>query len=129
MPLNMNYYVPGFQNFLMEEIMSDKEEISKVIQTYIDGMNFSSAEKTKAAFHQNASIVGYLHGDFMEQPSPHDSSNDVTYEVLDVAIEGHTAHVKVKDVYLGITFIDTLSLIKVDDQWKIYNKLFHVQSN
>ena len=43
MPLNMNYYVPGFQNFLMEEIMSDKEEISKVIQTYIDGMNFSSA--------------------------------------------------------------------------------------
>ncbi|GIR40094.1 MAG: hypothetical protein CM15mP51_08740 [Porticoccaceae bacterium] len=61
--------------------------------------------------------------------SPHDSSNDVTYEVLDVAIEGHTAHVKVKDVYLGITFIDTLSLIKVDDQWKIYNKLFHVQSN
>ena len=69
----------------MEEIMSDKEEISKVIQTYIDGMNFSSAEKTKAAFHQNASIVGYLHGDFMEmtladfsgfvlsqQPSPHD---------------------------------------------------------
>ena len=41
MPLNMNYYVPGFQNFLMEEIMSDKEEISKVIQTYIDGMNFS----------------------------------------------------------------------------------------
>ena len=142
MPLNMNYYVSGIQNFLMEEIMSDKEEISKVIQTYIDGMNFSSAEKTKAAFHQNASIVGYLHGDFMEmtladfsgfvlsqQPSPHDSSTDVTYEVLDVAIEGHTAHVKVKDVYLGITFVDTLSLIKVDDQWKIYNKLFHVQSN
>ena len=114
--------------------MSDKEEISKVIQTYIDGMNFSSAEKTKVAFHQNACIVGYLHGDFSgfvlsQQPSPHDSSNEVTYEVLDVAIEGHTAHVKVKDVYLGITFIDTLSLIKVDDQWKIYNKLFHVQSN
>ena len=46
MPLNMNYYVLGFQNLLMEEIMSDKEEISKVIQTYIDGMNFSSAEKS-----------------------------------------------------------------------------------
>ena len=120
--------------------MSDKDEISKVIQTYIDGMNFSSAEKTKEAFHPNASVVGYLHGDFMEmtladfsgfvlsqQPSPHESSNDVTYEVIDTAIEGQTAHVKVKDVYLGITFIDTLSLIKVNDQWKIYNKLFHVQ--
>ena len=125
---------------LKEEIMSDKDEISKVIQTYIDGMNFSSAEKTKEAFHPNASVVGYLHGDFLEmtladfsgfvlsqQPSPHESSNDVTYEVIDTAIEGQTAHVKVKDVYLGITFIDTLSLIKVNDQWKIYNKLFHVQ--
>ena len=123
-----------------EEIMSDKDEISKVIQTYIDGMNFSSAEKIKEAFHPNASVVGYLHGDFLEmtladfsgfvlsqQPSPHESSNDVTYEVIDIAIEGQTAHVKVKDVYLGITFIDTLSLIKVNDQWKIYNKLFHVQ--
>ena len=84
-----------------EEIMSDKDEISKVIQTYIDGMNFSSAEKTKEAFHSNASVVGYLHGDFLEmtladfsgfvlsqQPSPHESSNDVTYELIDIAIEG-----------------------------------------
>ncbi|GIR40093.1 MAG: hypothetical protein CM15mP51_08730 [Porticoccaceae bacterium] len=30
--------------------MSDKEEISKVIQTYIDGMNFSSAEKQRQLF-------------------------------------------------------------------------------
>ena len=122
--------------------MNDKEQIDNLLQLYVDSMDESDPEKVKQAFHKNAKVVGYLHGDFMEmtladfsgfvlsqQPSPHDSLNDVTYEVLDVAIEGHTAHVKVKDVYLGITFIDTLSLIKVDDQWKIYNKLFHVQSN
>ncbi|MBT4995768.1 MAG: hypothetical protein HOM88_04790 [Hellea sp.] len=27
-----------------------------------------------------------------------------------------------------MVFLDTLSLLKVDDEWKIYNKLFHVES-
>jgi hypothetical protein len=40
---------------------------------------------------------------------------------------GTTAAVKVRDKYLGITFLDTLSLIKIDDQWSIYNKLFNVE--
>ena len=58
--------------------MSDKDEISKVIQTYIDGMNFSSAEKTKEAFHPNASVVGYLHGDFLEMQA---TVNELVLEV------------------------------------------------
>jgi len=32
------------------------------------------------------------------------------------------------DEYLGFTFIDTLSLVKVDDTWVIYNKLFHKEA-
>ncbi|MDC0547107.1 nuclear transport factor 2 family protein [Gammaproteobacteria bacterium] len=35
---------------------------------------------------------------------------------------------RVRDGYLGMVFLDTLSLLKVDDEWKIYNKLFHVES-
>jgi hypothetical protein len=34
----------------------------------------------------------------------------------------------VRDKYLGITFLDTLSFLKVDGEWKIYNKLFNVES-
>ena len=46
--------------------MSDKEQIKSVVQLYIDSMDESSADKVKEAFHPNASVVGYLHGDFME---------------------------------------------------------------
>jgi hypothetical protein len=28
-----------------------------------------------------------------------------------------------------MTFLDTLSLLKTDDQWRIYNKLFHVEGS
>ena len=51
----------------------------------------------------------------------------VEYEILSTVVEGTTAAVKVRDKYLGITFLDTLSLIKVDEQWSIYNKLFNVE--
>jgi len=43
-------------------------------------------------------------------------------------VEGTTALVKLRDKYLGITFFDTLSFVKQEGEWKIYNKLFNVES-
>ena len=121
--------------------MNDKEQIENVIQLYIDSMDESNPDKVKQAFHSNAKVVGYLHGDFMEmsvedfagfvasqQPSPKEKGENVVFEILSCDIEGATAAVKVRDKYLGITFLDTLSLIKVESGWKLYNKLFHVEN-
>ena len=121
--------------------MNEKEQIENVIQLYVDSMNESNPDKVKQAFHSNAKVVGYLHGDFMEmsvddfagfvasqQPSPKEKGENVVFEILSCDIEGATAAVKGRDKYLGITFLDTLSLIKVESEWKLYNKLFHVES-
>ena len=121
--------------------MNEKEQIENVIQLYVDSMNESNPDKVKQAFHSNAKVVGYLHGDFMEmsvddfagfvasqQPSPKEKGEYVDFEILSCDIEGATAAVKVRDKYLGITFLDTLSLIKVESEWKLYYKLFHVES-
>ena len=121
--------------------MSDKEQIEDVVQLYVDSMDESNPEKVKQAFHTNAKVVGYLHGEFMEmsvddfagfvlsqQPSPKEKGENVVFEILSCEIEGATAQVKVRDKYLGITFLDTLSFIKIDDGWKLYNKLFHVEN-
>ncbi len=121
--------------------MNNHDEIKNIVQLYIDSMNESDPDKVKKAFHTNAKVVGYLHGDFMEmsvddfagfvesqQPSPQTKDESVVFEIISCEVEGATALVKVRDKYLGITFIDTLSFIKVDNGWKIYNKLFHVES-
>jgi hypothetical protein len=121
--------------------MNDNEEIKKLTQLYIDSMNHSSAEKVKDAFHRNGTVVGYLHGDFMEmsvddfanfvasqQPSPKEKREEVDFEILASEVKGTTASVTVRDKYLGITFLDTLSFIKFEGDWKIYSKLFHVEN-
>ena len=121
--------------------MNDTQQIEQVVQLYIDSMEDSSPEKVKQAFHSSAKVAGYLHGDFVEmsvddfagfvasqQPSPKEKGEQVIFELLSCEIAGETASVKVRDKYLGITFFDTLSLVKNESVWKIYNKLFHVES-
>ena len=121
--------------------MNDKEQIENVVQLYIDCMDESNPDKVIKAFHENATVVGYLHGELMQmsvddfagfvasqQPSPKEKGENVVFETLTCEIEGTTALVKVRDKYLGITFLDTLSFIKVDGEWTIYNKLFNVDS-
>ena len=121
--------------------MNAKGQIKNLIQIYVDSMDESNPNKVKQIFHNNAKIVGYLHGDFMEmsvddfagfvasqQPSPKEKGENVIFEIITCEIEGTTAVVKLRDKYLGITFLDTLSFIKIDSEWKLYNKLFHVES-
>ena len=121
--------------------MNDKEQIESVIQLYVDSMDESNPDKVKQAFHINAKVVGYLHGDFMEmsvddfsgfvaaqQPSPKEQGEEILLEIVSLDIAGSTASVKVRDGYIGHVFLDTLSFLEKDGSWKIYNKLFHVES-
>jgi hypothetical protein len=120
--------------------MSDKEQIQDTIQTYFDSMYESSSDKAHAAFHSNAKITGYLEdglhemsvSDFAgfvasQQPSAKEKGEPARLDILSLDIAGDTAAAMVRDDYLGLTFLDTLSLLKADGKWTIYNKLFHVE--
>ena len=120
--------------------MTDQQEIEETIQTYFDCMYESSAEKARAAFHPSAKITGYLEDGLHEmsvedfagfvagqQPSALEQGEPKRLDISSIEIAGATAVARVVDDYLGLTFIDSLSLIKADGRWQIYNKLFHVE--
>ena len=121
--------------------MSDQDEIRTVIQAYFDCMYESSADKAREAFHPNARITGHLPDGLHEmstedfagfvasqQPSPKENGSAPVLDVLSLGTAGDTAVARVRDEYLGMTFLDTLSLLRVDGRWTIYNKLFHVEA-
>ena len=62
-----------------------------------------------------------------QQPSPRDKGEQPHLDILSMEIAGSTAAARVRDEYLGLRFLDTLSLLKTDGKWSIYNKLFHVE--
>ena len=121
--------------------MSTERAISAAIQLYFDSMYKSDAGKVHAVFHPNAKITGYMGNRLVEQsvtefaqfvaaqqPSPQEKDEPILLETLSLDITGNTAVAKVRDGYLGLTFVDTLSFLLVDAQWLIYNKLFHVEA-
>jgi hypothetical protein len=120
--------------------MSDEQKIRETLQTYIDSMQESSAEKARSAFHPNAKITGYLEDGLHEmttedfagfvaaqQPSPQEKGETIRLEILSIEIAGDTAAARIRDNYLGLNFLDSISLLKTDGRWSIYNKLFHVE--
>ena len=124
-----------------EKMSEDKNKISEAIQLYFDSMYESSEEKVRQVFHKDAKITGYMQGSLMEQsvdsfakfvasqaPSAAEKSEEKLLETLSLEIAGSTAVARVRDGYIGMVFQDTLSFLKVGDDWVIYNKLFHVES-
>ena len=62
-----------------------------------------------------------------QQPSAKDNGEPTQLDIVSLDIAGDTAAARVRDDYLGMTFMDTLSLLKTDGRWSIYTKLFHVE--
>ena len=122
--------------------MNDEQKIRDVIQTYFDSMYESSSDKARAAFHPNAKITGYLEDGLHEmsvedfagfvasqQPSPKSKGEAARLDILSIELAGDTASARKRDDYLGKTFLDSLSLLRIDGSWSIYNKLFHVEGS
>ena len=121
--------------------MDAKEKIKEGVQLYFDSMYESDPQKVRQAFHSNAMITGYLEtglaemtvdqfAEFVESqdPSPKEKGDEILLEIVSCDIAGSTASVSVRDGYIGYVFLDTLSFLEKDGEWKIYNKLFHVES-
>ena len=121
--------------------MSDVELIEACVERYYAGLRGSDPVMVREIFHPNAKITGYLpdglhemsvedFAGFVEaqQPSPDASDAPRMLEILSCEIAGETAAVRLRESYLGMTFLDTFGMLRVDARWTIYNKLFHVES-
>jgi len=63
-----------------------------------------------------------------QQPSAKQKGEAIQLETVSLDIAGDTAIARVRDGYIGLIFLDTLSFLKTEGEWVIYNKLFHVES-
>lgn len=122
--------------------MADEHQIRGVVKIYFDSMFESDSQKAYQAFHPNAKITGFNRGELQEmsvetfakfvaskRPSAKEKGEAPVLEILSLEVAGDTAVARVRDVYLGRSFLDTLSFLRTDGKWQIYNKLFHVEGD
>ena len=112
-------------------------ELKKVINDYIFGMNESNYKKILNVFDKNSSIVGFINNknfNFDEEsfasfiskqkPLSKDKMREIKFEIILCEIHEKNCNLIIKNVFLNHVFLDTLFLKKINNKWKIINKLF-----
>ncbi|WP_136482844.1 nuclear transport factor 2 family protein [Cognatitamlana onchidii] len=112
------------------------KEIEGVITNYFDGIFYGNVTKLKACFLENAAIYGDIKGveylkniyEYLEgvknRQSPNDLNETFKMKIIGIDVMGKIAIAKLHVPMLGYNYYDYLSLAKVNNNWKIVNKLF-----
>ena len=117
--------------------VSDYEEIANVVQHYIDGAKSGRGEDMKPAFHGDATIFGYVGTSLLAGPIQqlyvwNDENGPATglqARIASIDLIDTVATVRLElDNWTGHRFTDLFTLLKVDGEWKIMNKVFHLHA-
>jgi hypothetical protein len=121
----------------MTEQAKDLEGIRNTVDDYFLGMYHSDTDRLAKAFHSDTFLSGYFQGNFSrfsvtdwlemvgKTEAPAEQGEAFDMNIVSIDMKENVAVVKVRDLYLGLWFTDYLTLIKMDDGWKIVNKSFH----
>jgi hypothetical protein len=116
-------------------VVDEYDAIRSTVQLCLDGEARGDVDKLRAAFHPDARMFGSLAGGRYDVPiqelfdlaasAPADTGS-YRSRILTVQQTGDAAFATVvEEGYWGtVSFVDFLSLAKVDGTWKIVSKLF-----
>ncbi len=116
-------------------IVSEHDLIAEVIQQYIEGAKSGRGDDMKPAFHKDATIFGYVGADLFAGPiqqlfawnDENGPATELETRVAGIDVIGTVATVQLElDNWTGQRFTDLFTLLKIDGEWKIMNKVFHL---
>ncbi len=115
--------------------LSEHDVIAKVVQHYIDGAKSGSGEEMKPAFHKDATIFGYAGADLFAGPiqqlfdwnDENGPAAELQARIASIDVVDTVATVRLElNNWNGSRYTDLFTLLKVDGEWKIMNKVFHL---
>ena len=117
--------------------VTEHDAIAKVVQHYIDGAKSGRGDDMKLAFHKDATIFGYAGTDLFAGPIQqlfawNDNNGPATglqVRIASIDVIGTVATMQLElDNWTGHRYTDLFTLLKVDGEWKIMNKVFHLHA-
>ncbi len=118
-------------------IETEHDAIAKAVQHYIDGAKSGRGEDMKPAFHKDATIFGYAGADLFAGPiqqlfdwnDGNGPATELKARIAGIDLVGTVATVRLElDNWTDSRYTDLFTLLKVDGEWKIMNKVFHLHT-
>ncbi|HUR97790.1 MAG TPA: nuclear transport factor 2 family protein [Pyrinomonadaceae bacterium] len=115
----------------------EKDAVRVPLENYIKGHATGDAEYMRKAFHTEGSLIfirdgkyttrsfaDYIAG-FTGKPAEDESMRKRAIDTIDVF--GNAASAKIILDYPTARLVDYMSLLKIDGEWKIVNKIFYAE--
>ncbi|WP_298901913.1 nuclear transport factor 2 family protein [uncultured Psychroserpens sp.] len=112
------------------------KEIETQVANYFEGIFYGNISKLNTCFHEDAYLYGDIKGvDYLksfkaysqgvkDRQSPNDLEETFKMSIIGIDIIGKIAMVKLHVPMLGYNYYDYLSFSKINNEWKIVNKIF-----
>ncbi len=117
--------------------VTESDAIAEVLRHYIDGAKSGRGDDMKPAFHEDATIFGYAGDDLFAGPiqklfawsDQNGPATELKARIASIDVIGTAATVRLElDNLSGHRYTDLFTLLKVDGEWKIMNKVFHLHA-
>ncbi len=121
----------------MSTDLRQHDAIATTLQHYIDGARSGEGDEMKPAFHNDATIYGYAGADLFGGPiqqlfdwsDQSDPATELQARIAGIDLAKTVATVRLELTNLnGARYTDMFTMLKVDGEWKIMSKVFHLHS-
>jgi hypothetical protein len=116
---------------------AEEAAVRAAIEHYFRGHATGDGEHFKKVFHPEAKLFWIRDGKFTQRTSaeyiagasgkPPADEAQRKRRIESIDITGNAAMVKVELDYPNVHFIDYMSMLKIDGEWKIVNKTFYAE--
>ena len=117
--------------------MSEKDSVKIPLENYLKGHATGDPEYFRKAFHTDGNLIFIRDGKYSTRsfaeyiggangkPAPDEDKRKRSIESIDVF--GNAASAKIILDYPNVKFVDYMSLLKINGEWKIVNKIFYAE--
>jgi hypothetical protein len=129
--------VLAFFAFTVPGQTADKDAVRVPLENYLKGHATGEGEYMRKAFHTEGNLIFIRDGKFTTRsfadyiagfngkPAADESDRKRYIESVDVA--GNAATGKIILDYPAMRFVDYMTLLKIDGEWKIVSKVFYAE--
>jgi hypothetical protein len=113
----------------------DRKAVEQAVGYYFTGGDNQDVESMKKAFHMDAKMLFMRDGALVQVTMPEwfdriqkaapGGPKALSRKIVSVDIAGDAASVKAESEFPTFRFVDYLSLLKVNGEWKIVGKIFY----
>ncbi len=127
-----------FMVYFGQNALADEKDSARIpLENYIKGQATGNPEFIRLAFHKDARIMAFRDGKLLNLSAEEfagrfngkaaeDEAKRVR-KIESLEISGNAAVGKIVLDYPTVKFVDYMSLLKIDGEWKIVNKTFYAE--